>query len=140
MTASYKGSIDRAAHMGRLALMLLPLAAAASCHSGKQDAAASGGADSSGRISCALAGEAEFKPVCDIERSTDEGGIVLTVHHPDGGFRRLRVMKDGRGVVAADGALPARVTLSGDRQIEVAIAGDRYRLPATIKRPAPAAP
>jgi len=55
------------------------------------------------------------------------------VHKPDGGFRRLLVVKGGRGVVAADGAEPAKVTIVADHQIEVAIGGDRFRLPATMK-------
>jgi hypothetical protein len=57
---------------------------------------------------------------------------VLTLHNPDGGFHRLLVTKDGRGVVAADGAEPAIVRVVGEREIEVAIGGDRYRLPATV--------
>jgi hypothetical protein len=35
--------------------------------------------------------------------------------------------------VAADGADRAIVTIVADNQIEVALAGDRYRLPATVK-------
>ena len=60
---------------------------------------------------------------------------VLTIRHPDGGFRRLRITADGRGVIAADGAEPARVSVIGPADIEVAVGGDRYRLPATVKRP-----
>jgi len=121
-----------------VAMLLLPVFAAA-CHSGKGDTPA-GSADDSGRIACALAGATDFKPVCEVERSTNADGITLTLHHPDGGFRRLRVMKDGRGVTAADGAEPARVSISGDRRIEVAVGGDRYLLPATVKPAPPAAP
>ena len=33
----------------------------------------------------------------------------------------------------ADGAEPAKVTIVADHQIEVAIGGDRFRLPATMK-------
>ncbi len=68
---------------------------------------------------------------CRAARTAD--GLTLTVRAPDGSFRRLRVTDDGRGVVAADGALPAIVTIVGDGIIEVVIADDRYRLPATIK-------
>lgn len=103
------------------------------CGPAGQDMAEKAEADGGARIACALAGAADFRPVCRVERSRDADGIVLTLHHPDGGFRRLRVTTDGRGVAAADGAEPARVSLSGDRRIEVAVADDRYRLPATIK-------
>jgi hypothetical protein len=60
-------------------------------------------------------------------------GLSLTVRAPNGGFRRLLVTKDGRGVIAADGAVPARVCPVSANRIEVAIAGDRYRLPATVR-------
>lgn len=84
------------------------------------------------RIACAIAPSATFAPTCIFERSTDAAGPVLTIRHPDGGFRRLRITSDGRGVIAADGADLARVKIIGANQIEVAIAGDQYRLPATI--------
>jgi len=86
-----------------------------------------------GRIACAPQGAADFKPVCALDRIEDGDGLTLVVHNPDGGFHRLRVTKDGRGVVAADGAEKARVTIVGAGEIEVAIGGDRYRLPATIE-------
>lgn len=40
---------------------------------------------------------------------------------------------DGRGLVAEDGAEPAIVNPVSDREIEVSIAFDRYRLPATVR-------
>lgn len=85
-----------------------------------------------GRVQCALAGATAFARVCEIERTETDRGLVLTIRHPDGGFRRLLVTKDGRGVVAADGAEPAIVTIVDPREIEVALAGDHYRLPATV--------
>ena len=85
------------------------------------------------RVECAVAGS-DFERVCAIERLAEAEGLTLTIRHPDGGFRRLLVTGDGRGVVAADGAQTARVSVLGADRIEVAIAGDRYRLPATIKR------
>ena len=90
-------------------------------------------ADSSGRIECALARAAEFTRACTVDRIKAEDGLELTVRHPDGGFHRLLVTKDGRGLIAADGAEEAIVSVSGPHQIDVAIAGDRYRLPATVK-------
>ena len=58
---------------------------------------------------------------------------LLTLRNPNGGFHRLRIVNDGHGVVAADGAEAATVAIAGTGQIEVAIGGDRYRLPATIR-------
>lgn len=94
---------------------------------------ASGKAAEDGRIECAVDGSDSFRRICTLERVADPTGTTLTIIHPSGGFRRLRVAGDGRGVVAADGAEPAIVSVSGDKAIEVALAGDRYRLPATIK-------
>ena len=96
---------------------------------------ASGDADAadSGRIDCAPAGSSDFSRQCTVDRATTDQGLVLTVRRPDGGFHRLLVTRDGRGVVAADGAEKAKVSITGARQIEVAIGGDRFRLPATVK-------
>lgn len=84
-----------------------------------------------GRIACAVGGAA-FANACTVERDTSEGMLMLTIRHPDGGFRRFKVEK-GVGVVAADGAEPAAVTPVGPKLIEVTVAGDKYRLPATVK-------
>jgi hypothetical protein len=70
---------------------------------------------------------------CTVEQTQEARGLVLTVRHPDGGFHRLLVTRDGRGVVAADGAEPARVTILDAASIDVRVGTDRYRLPATIK-------
>lgn len=86
-----------------------------------------------GRIECAGPGESAFRRDCTIARSRGaDGALVLTVSDPAGGFRRLRVVDDGRGVAAADGAEEARVSLIEGGGIEVALGRDRYRLPATI--------
>lgn len=84
-----------------------------------------------GRIECAT-GTASVAANCTIERIEDGGDTILTLRQPDGGFHRLRITRDGRGVVAADGAEAARVTVIGNDRIEVAIGDARYRLPATI--------
>ncbi|WP_236697467.1 hypothetical protein [Sphingomonas sp. Leaf357] len=74
---------------------------------------------------------------CTVDRQTGDDGLILTVRHPDGAFHRLLVTKDGRGVIAADGAEQAVVSVIGDDRIEVALGGDRYRLPATTKAQKP---
>ena len=56
---------------------------------------------------------------------------ILVVRHPDGGFRRFEVMRDGTGLAAADGAERAVVSLH-EQGIEVAVGTDRYRFPARI--------
>ena len=82
-------------------------------------------------ISCAIGTASEFAETCTVEREHVDGHLTLVIHHEDGGFRRLTVMTDGSGVIAADGADPARIIVY-DGQIEVAVGTDRYILPATI--------
>ena len=84
------------------------------------------------RIECAVDGAAAFARVCTLERSAGPE-IVFTVRSPSGSFRRLAATGDGRGVMAADGAEEATVKVIGPSLIEVAIGGDRYRLPATVR-------
>lgn len=85
------------------------------------------------RIECAVSGSGRFERVCTVEQSAGDDSTILTLRAPDGGFRRLLVTVDGRGVIAADGAEPARVTPLDEDRIEVAVGNDRYRLPATVR-------
>ena len=88
--------------------------------------------DNDGKIDCRVGADTQFTRFCSIERARTEQGTLITVRKPDGGFRRLLTTRDGRGVIAADGAEQAEVTIVGDNLIEVAIAGDSFRLPARI--------
>jgi hypothetical protein len=83
-----------------------------------------------GRIDCALEGAKLFDRTCTIEEMSGADGTVLVIGRAGSGYRRLAIATDGRGVVAADGSEPAKVTIVGDDMIEVAVGRDRYRLPA----------
>ena len=96
------------------------------------ESAQAAAAEEDGNILCARGGDA-LKRDCTVDRTQGERGLVLTVRHADGGFHRLLVTRDGRGVVAADGAEAARVTIPEPGMIDVALGTDRYRLPATTK-------
>lgn len=96
---------------------------------------ATGEAAAAGRIACAPAGAAEVQPLCSVDRTRTAQGLILTLRNPDGGFHRLQVTGDGRGVIAADGAEKAAVRIVNADEIDVTIGGDRYRLPATIGAP-----
>lgn len=85
------------------------------------------------RLPCALGEGSPFSPTCIVERQRDAAGALLTIRHRDGGFRRLRIATDGRGVIAADGAEASTVRVIGKNEIEVSIGQDRYRLPATVR-------
>ncbi|WBO21472.1 hypothetical protein [Sphingomonas abietis] len=119
-----------------LAPILLTLALAGcnpSSSSSSDDGAIADAAAKAASVPCALAGAQSFTAHCTIERMVSGDGLVLVVHHPDGGFRRLLVATDGRGVMTADGSDQASVTVVDPGTIEVGVGGDRYRLPATVK-------
>jgi hypothetical protein len=84
------------------------------------------------RIECAVDGAEAFERVCIVERTAGRD-VLLTLRSPSGSFRRLVATQDGRGVMAADGAEAATVTIVGKGLIEVAIGSDRYRLPARVR-------
>lgn len=85
------------------------------------------------KIDCAPPGTSDVASVCTLDRAETPAGTILTLRHPDGAFHRLQITRDGRGVIAADGAEPAVVTPLGADEIEVALGGARYRLPATVR-------
>lgn len=101
----------------------------AACSGADTEGATQSAGRDADRIACALAGSERFANDCAIERSAAGDGS-LTLRHPDGGFRRLLLTRDGRGVVASDGAARAVVRTLADGRAEVTIEGDRYRLPA----------
>ena len=120
--------------LGGIALIFLALAACdrASDNGDLAEAEARGSREAaeSGRIECALEGTKLFDRTCTVEEMSGEEGAILVVGRSNVGYRRLQVTTDGRGVVSADGAEPAKVTIVGDNVIEVTIGNDRYRLPA----------
>src|SRR3546814_15282529 len=87
---------------------------------GSGDKSESAGADSE-RIDCALEGAKAFDRDCTVSEMRGADGTTLVVGRPDVGYRRLQITTDGRGVVSADGAEPANVTLVGAGMIEVAL-------------------
>jgi hypothetical protein len=114
----------------RLSILLL-LGLAAACDG---SGTAGGEAAVQGEpIPCAVGGASSMADECRMERLAAPEGKTLILRHPNGGFRRLLITADGRGVVAADGADPAVVSVIGGNRIEVSIAGDRYQLPAALK-------
>ena len=92
--------------------------------------------DGEERIDCALRGAGQFARECAVERARQDATLYLVVRHPDGAFRRFEVLRDGRGLAAADGAEEAETRLSG-AILEVTVGKDRYRFPATQKQHEP---
>lgn len=112
--------------------VLLSLSLAACSSSGEAPAIAVG----DDHIACAVAGSADLKPVCSVERMELDGALTLIVRHPDGAFRRFEVITDGSGLAAADGA-QAETTRLVEGKLEVTVGADRYLFPATEKANAP---
>lgn len=117
---------------GIAGLLLLAACGGAPDNGDLAEAEARGSRDTveNGRIECALEGAKLFDRTCTVEEIIGADGTVLVVGRANVGYRRLLITTDGRGVVSADGAEPAKVTIVGDGVIEVAIGSDRYRLPA----------
>jgi hypothetical protein len=92
-----------------------------------------------GKIECALAGATKYMRVCTTERIAGPEGQILVIRHPDGGFRRFKVLTDGRGLVPAEGADITKITVLDGGTIELLSGDDLYRLPAQVKSP-PATP
>ena len=84
--------------------------------------------DPASLIECALAGAAAFKRECAGERRETAHGGVLTVLHPNGGFRPFALADDGQSLTAADGAQTASV-MKHEEAFEVTVGLDRYRIP-----------
>lgn len=83
------------------------------------------------RIDCAIGGSKTFVRTCVVERDvTNPGGPanIMTIRHGDGGYRRLIVASDG-SFRAADGADVTTGHRLPDNRLEIALAGDNYRLP-----------
>ncbi|GHD03487.1 hypothetical protein [Novosphingobium pokkalii] len=85
------------------------------------------------KIDCATDGARVFALDCRVEPVVEGARHLLVVHHPGGGFRRLLKVDDGRGVIAADGVVPATVAWLADGRLEVTVGSDRYRFPAKVK-------
>jgi hypothetical protein len=86
-----------------------------------------------GKIECALAGSTDFSRKCTTERVSGPEGQMLVVRHADGGFRRFKILTDGRGLAPADGFDETKIIILKNGMIEVSSGDDKYRLPAAIK-------
>lgn len=80
-------------------------------------------------VACAPAGSRDFAQECALEHNEVKGERVITLRHPDGGFRRVNI--SARALQAADGADAARSATAGGL-VEVSIAEDRYRIPESL--------
>lgn len=86
-----------------------------------------GVSDERARIFCAIGEAATLAQDCRIETVEDAESRILILSRPDGGFRRLRVGKDG-ALISADGAVEPRTARNGS-VIGVLFGDERYAVP-----------
>ncbi|TZG28056.1 hypothetical protein [Sphingomonas montanisoli] len=112
------------------ALALTSAILLAACSGGKE-----GQVTDASPLDCRLPGKTTFERLCQVDRMVTPDGTVLTVRKPDGGFQRLLIVKDGRGVIAADGAVPVKVRPVGGEAIDVTTSdGTTWQLPARVTK------
>lgn len=86
------------------------------------------------RIPCALGGAKDFAPDCTREVTKGPDGETWIVRHADGGFRRFVLIDNGARIATADGADEVQAERVG-ADLEVRVAGERYRFPAAPETP-----
>ncbi len=98
--------------------------------SSSDDADDSGAANSAAapKVPCALAGSRNFTAQCGLERAQVNGKAIITLRHPDGGFRRLIELDGSKRYAAADGSDEVAIESNG-AEIEVTLGEDHYLLP-----------
>ncbi len=79
-------------------------------------------------IPCALGGAKAFAD-CTVEDTGAKDMPLWIVRHPDGGFRRFRIIDGGTRIATADGADEVETERMG-AELEVRVGKDRYRFPA----------
>lgn len=117
---------------------LVLLAVLAACSRGEQasgTAAKDTAAQADDRVRCALDAAKDFAPDCTREVTKGPDGEVWIVRHPDGGFRRFVLIDNGARIATADGADEVQAERVG-ADLEVRVAGERYRFPAAPETPA----
>lgn len=77
-------------------------------------------------IECALHGADSFDANCLLVENQAVDGPVFSVHHPDGGFRRLDLADTPAGFMEGDGSFTGNSYREGE-YVVLKIDNDRYR-------------
>lgn len=85
-------------------------------------------------IACAIGHAGKLERTCRLERTGTGTALQFVVHHADGGFRRLELAPDGKGLLPSDGADKAVSVVTPDA-IELTIGPDSYRIPLELLKP-----
>ncbi len=113
-------------------LLCLPLLAACGDDEAKL-AAAQNAALVGNKIECALNGADMFSKICATERVSAEDGTILMIRHSDGGFKRFRILTDGRGLEVAEGFNDTHIEIIDETYIILSSGNDKYKLQAQFK-------
>lgn len=116
----------------RFTLMALSgLAALSACGDDEAAIAAAQKASLVGnKIECALNGSDSFSLNCATERVSSDNGTILMIRHSDGGFKRFRILTDGRGLETAEGFDDSSIEIIDEEYIILSSGVDRYKLKA----------
>ncbi len=118
----------------KLATAFLCLPLLASCGDDEAEIAAAQDAALVGnKIECALNGADVFSQSCATERVVTEDGTILMIRHMDGGFKRFRILTDGRGLEAAEGFNDIYIDIIDENTILITSGNDKYKLKAQLK-------
>lgn len=114
-----------------IAILAAGFAALSACSDDEADLLAAQEAALVGnKIECALDAVEEFTMTCATERVVEEDQTLLMIRHNDGGFKRFRILTDGRGLEAAEGFDPIYIEIIDDDNIMLISGPDRYKLKA----------
>ncbi|MGY6636412.1 MAG: hypothetical protein ACXIUO_04685 [Erythrobacter sp.] len=85
-------------------------------------------------VECALGLGAQLTPDCTLEReeAVGQAEIRVVIHHPGGGFRRIRLNAETLGVTPADGAERVTAQMVNEEALAFTIGGDAYRIPLSL--------
>jgi len=84
------------------------------------------------KIECALNGSQEFILKCATERVSSGDDTLLLIRHYDGGFRRFRILTDGRGLENSEGFDDSVIEIIDNNNIILSSGLDRYKLKAQL--------
>lgn len=85
-------------------------------------------------VECALGLGAQLSPACTLEREEagEQKEMRVVIHHPGGGFRRIRLDAETLGVTPADGAERAAAQIVDEEALAFTIGDDAYRIPLSL--------
>lgn len=90
-------------------------------------------------VECALGPGAQLSPDCTLEREATkvQAEARVVIHHPGGGFRRIRLDAETLSVTPSDGAERVTSQSVDEETLAFAIGDDAYRIPLSLLNDVP---